>query len=79
MFTVEYEFDAAIVTSLDELGEYEDVQLIIGSDMVYMRQWDETLDKFVVLAMSYQQLLDLAASLNTQEGMHKIELHTRGD
>ena len=36
MFTNEFEFDSTITTVMDELGEHEDVQLIIGDDVVYM-------------------------------------------
>ena len=71
--------DAAIVTTLDEGGDQEDVQLIIADDAVYLRQWDDTSDKFAVILMSYQQLLDLAASLNRTEGLFKIEIQKRGD
>lgn len=74
MFTVEYETDSSIVTSLDETDSFEDVQLIIGEDVVYIRQWNEDTDRFAVLLISYQQLLDLAASLNTTEGLHKITI-----
>ena len=34
MFTNEFEFDSTITTVMDELGEHEDVQLIIGDDIL---------------------------------------------
>lgn len=75
MFTVEFESDASIVTILDETGQMEDVEAIISDDdVVFMRQWDEDLGKYEMLVMSYQQLLDIAASLQSPEGLHKIEI-----
>lgn len=75
MFTVEFEPDASIVTSLDESGQMEDVEVVIADDgVVFMRQWQEELGKYEMLVMTYQQLLDITASLQTTEGLHKIEI-----
>lgn len=75
MFTVEFEPDASVITSLDESGEMEDVEVIISEDdVVFMRQWQEELGKYEMLVLSYQQLLDITASLQTTEGLHKIEI-----
>lgn len=75
MFTVEFEPDASVITSLDETGEMEDVEVIISEDdVVFMRQWQEELGKYEMLVLSYQQLLDITASLQTTEGLHKIEI-----
>lgn len=76
MFTVEYEHDATIVKSLDETAQYEDVEMVLDEEVVYIRQWDEDLGKYEMLILSYQQLLDLAASLKTTEGLHQIEIIT---
>jgi hypothetical protein len=75
MFTVEFESDASVITSLDESGQMQDIELIIGDDdVVFMRQWDEDLGKYEMLVMTYQQLLDITASLQTTEGLHQIEV-----
>jgi hypothetical protein len=75
MFTVEFEHDASVITSLDESGQMEDVEVIIGDDdVVFMRQWQEELGKYEMLVMTYQQLMDITASLQTTEGMHQIEI-----
>ena len=75
MFTVEFESDASVVKSLDDSGEFSDVEMIIADDdVVFIRQWDEDLQKYEMLVMCYQQLLDLTASLHTTEGLHKIEI-----
>ena len=75
MFTVEFEPDASVITSLDESGEMEDVEVIISDDdVVFMRQWQEELGKYEMLVLTYQQLLDITASLQTTGGLHKIEI-----
>lgn len=76
MFTVEHEYDATIVRTLDESGSHEDVELILDGDVVYMRQWDTDRNAYEMVVMHYKQLLDLVASLHTKEGLHKIEIVT---
>ena len=73
MFTVEFESDASIITSLDETGEMNDIEMIVSeSDKVYVRQWDEDLEKYEMIIMTYQQLLDIISSLQQPEGMFQI-------
>jgi len=75
MFTVEFEADSSVVTVLDESGQMEDIEVIISDDdVVFMRQWDDDLGKYEMLVMTYRQLLDITASLQTTEGLHKIEI-----
>ena len=65
MFTVEFEPDAAIIQSLDETGNMNDVEMIIAEEgVVYIRQWDDSLEKYEMLVMTYQQLLDIVLSLS---------------
>lgn len=74
MFTVEFESDAAIITTLDERDEFDDVQVVIGDDgAVYMRQFSEELEEHQLLYMSYQQFVDIVAALNKTQGMYYVE------
>lgn len=74
MFTVEFESDAAIITTLDENGQFDDVETVLGDDqIVYMRQYSEELEEHQLLYMSYQQFLDIVAALNQTEGMYYVE------
>jgi hypothetical protein len=34
-----------------------------------MRQWDDSLEKYEMIVMTYQQLLDLVVSLKQTEGI----------
>lgn len=75
MFTVEFEEDSSVITVLDEAGKHEDIEVIISEDdVVFMRQWDDDLGKYEMLVMSYRQLLDITAALQTTEGLYKIEI-----
>ena len=74
MLTVEFEEDAAVITTLDENDAFDDVQVVIGDDeTVYMRQFSEELEEHQLLYMSYQQFLDIVAALNKTKGMYYVE------
>lgn len=80
MFTVEFEKDSTVITTLDQRDKYEDVEVILADDgSVYMRQYEETLDEYQVLYMSYQQLLDIFASMQQTEGAYYAITETRYD
>jgi hypothetical protein len=74
MFTVEYEDDMTIVTTLDEEDRQEDVRVHFTPEGdVYMLQYvDEIEDQIIV--MSYQQWKDLMACMHASEGMFKVEV-----
>ena len=75
MYTVEFEKDASIVTSLDETDKFEDVEMVIGEDdTVYLRQFEANLNEHQIIYISYQQLLDLVTSLNSTEGAFYAKL-----
>lgn len=79
MYTVEFEHDASIITSIDETDKYEDVEMILGDDgTVFIRQFEDHMDEYQLVTISYQQLLDLITSLQQTEGMFKIHLLKTG-
>mgnify|MGYP000259184036 CR=1 FL=1 len=70
MFTVEFEHDSSVIRSLDETGELYDIEMILDDDgLVFMRQWDDSMEKYKMIVMTYQQLLDLVISLKQTEGI----------
>jgi len=70
MFTVEFEHDSSVIRSLDETGELYDIEMILDDDgLVFMRQWDDSMEKYEMIVMTYQQLLDLVISLKQTEGI----------
>jgi hypothetical protein len=74
MYSVEFEHDIAIVTSMDEHDEFEDLEVVLADEgAVYLRQYDESYKSYQLIVISYQQLLDLITSLDQTEGMWRLE------
>ena len=72
MFTIEHEFDATVITLVDE-GESplrEDVTLNAFASQITVEQWDPKTDRVARIVMSPTQLRDLAAALNLPEGIY---------
>lgn len=72
MFTIEHEFDASVITLVDE-GEAplrEDVILNAFASQITIEQWDPQTDSLRKITLSPNQLRDLAAALNLPEGIY---------
>jgi len=63
MFTVDKEDGSHVITSLDSLGQFSDVELILDEDQVYIRQWDENWQEYSVIILSHQQLADIRTAI----------------
>ena len=77
MFTIEHEFDATVITLVDE-GEpdsplQEDITIEAFAECVVVRQVDPFTDEVVAITLSIAQLRDLAAALDLPEGIYRIE------
>jgi len=73
MFTIEHEFDATVVTLVDE-GEThlnEDVTINAFEDCVTLEQWDPRTDQVHKITLSPSQIQDLTAALNLPEGIYR--------
>lgn len=73
MFTIEHEFDATVITLIDE-GESpfrEDVTVHAFDSEVTFEQWDPRTDRVAKITLSPAQLRDLAAALNLPEGTYR--------
>lgn len=76
MFTIEHDFDATVITLIDE-GDAplrEDVTIEAFEDCVVLEQLDPRTDEPMRLTLSMAQLRDLAAALNLPEGSYRMEL-----
>jgi len=74
MYTVEFESDAAVITTLDQDDMHEDVEVILGDDGdVYIRQFEPDMDCYQMIIMSHQQLIDIMAAYNSKEGAFYIK------
>jgi len=77
MFTIEHEFDATVITLVDEGSAplQEDVAINSFAECVTIEQFDSRTDRVHKVTLSPEQLQDLAAALDLPEGVYKL----RGD
>ena len=72
MFSIEHEFDATVITLVDEgatpLGE--DVIINLFEECATLTQHDPRTGTDVVVTLTHSQLNDLAAALNLPEGVY---------
>lgn len=74
MFTIEHDFDATVVTLIDE-GKtplQEDITINAFEDCVTLEQYDARLDVVQKITFSLSQLEELAAALDLPEGIYKL-------
>ncbi|MBP9184840.1 MAG: hypothetical protein KBF78_17025 [Fuscovulum sp.] len=81
MFTIEHEFDATVVTLVDEGGDLPlqgDITISAFEDCVTVEQYDPETDETARITLSMAQLSDLAAALNLPEGSYRLMRETPG-
>ncbi|MDE3240266.1 MAG: hypothetical protein KGN33_15005 [Paracoccaceae bacterium] len=74
MFTIEHDFDATVITLVDEGGQplMEDVTVNAFEDCVTVEQYDPQRDEVVRVTFSLTQVRDLGAALNLPEGVYRL-------
>ncbi|MFT6076092.1 MAG: hypothetical protein ACJAZ1_003024 [Yoonia sp.] len=74
MFTIEHDYDATVVTLVDESGTplKEDVIVNAFDDCVTINQWDPRSNSSVQITLSLSQLRDLEAALDLPEGIYRL-------
>lgn len=81
MFTIEHEFDATVITLVDEGGSLplsEDITINAFDDCVTVEQLDPRSDQVHKITLSMQQLRDLRAALNLPEGVYRTVPRKKG-
>ncbi|MDT0682674.1 hypothetical protein RM543_08250 [Roseicyclus sp. F158] len=75
MFSIEHDFDATVITLVDEgdapLGE--DIIVTSFEDCVTIEQLDARTDEVQKVTFSLTQLRDLRAALNLPEGVYRLK------
>lgn len=72
MFTIEHEFDATVITLVDEgaASLKEDVIVQAFDDCVVVEQFDPRTDTAARITLSLTQLAELATALDLPEGVY---------
>ena len=68
MFTVEFDHDNIEIVVVDDANNHEDLIVDAFDDIVYIRQWDEELDRTVIIEVSPKQWEELIAAMHSTEG-----------
>ena len=73
MFSIEHEFDATVVTLVDEGNAplQEDVTVNAFEECVTVEQYDPRTDSLQKITLSMTQMRDLATALNMPEGVYR--------
>jgi len=81
MFTIEHDFDATVITLVDEGSVHlqEDVTVQGFEDCVTVQQYDPRRDEVVTITLSLAQVRELAASLNLPEGVYRMKTTLKTD
>ena len=74
MFTIEHDFDATIITLVDEGGAslQEDITILAFEDCVTVEQLDPRSDEVLKITFSTAQVRELAAALDLPEGSYRL-------
>lgn len=79
MFTIEHDFDATVITLIDE-GETplnEDVTIETHEAGATITQLDPDTEEVMVVNLSMHQLRELAAALDLPEGVYRVSPRDR--
>ena len=71
MFSVEFEHDEICITVMDDSGNHEDLIVNSFDDLVYIRQYDEELDRVMCIAISPAMWEELITAIDSPEGLFK--------
>ncbi|ETX27691.1 hypothetical protein [Roseivivax isoporae] len=72
MFSIEHEFDATVVTLVDEgpAPLQEDVVVNSFEECITVEQYDPRTDQVMRITLSISQMRDLAAAIQLPEGVY---------
>ena len=70
MFTIETEFDYTVITTLDEEDSFEDVEVVLDAEVVYIAQALPDSSTRHIIELTYQQFMDIVAALDLPDGAY---------
>ena len=68
MFTIEHNHDSTIITTLDDDGAHEDIQVLLDEETVCLRQFDDEQNTHDLVIMSLKQFDEILMALGLPEG-----------
>ena len=73
MFSIEHEFDASVITLVDDgpAPLQEDVVINAFAECITVEQYDPRTDRVEKITLSISQLNDLSAALDLPEGVYR--------
>ncbi len=76
MFTIEHDFDATVITLVDDPSGHrqEDVTINAFEDCVTIEQLDPRTDQVQQITLSLAMLRDLGAALDLPEGVYQLRI-----
>lgn len=81
MFTIEMDTDdghGITITTLDETDDFDDVEVILYEDQVFIRQVNEY-DGVSLIVMSPQQFQDIVSAMDLPEGAYYQKTSLKGN
>ena len=81
MFSIEHEFDASIITLVDEGSTpfQEDVVINAFAECITLEQFNPTTERAEKITLSIEQLRDLAAALDLPEDVYQLRPDQQAD
>lgn len=74
MFSIEHDFDATVITLVDDSAAplSEDITVNAFEDCITVEQFDPRRDAVIRISFTLGQARDLAAALNLPEGVYRM-------
>ena len=75
MYTVEFYHDTTTVVSMDDSGQFSDIEMTLADNgSVFLAQYDDDAGISDIIMISHQQLMDVVASMDSTEGLFRLEI-----
>ena len=75
MYTVEFNHSTTTIISMDDNAEFNDIEMTLADNgSVFLAQYDDEAGSSDMIMISHQQLMDVVASMDSTEGLFRLEI-----
>ena len=75
MYTVEFNHSTTTIISMDDNAEFNDIEMTLTDNgSVFLAQYDDDAGSSDMIMISHQQLMDIVASMDSTEGLFRLEI-----